>query len=110
MCTSCDIVKCLVNLYFLHTRIASVCFKVFDSDHDGLLSKTEFSQAVDVLLRIREENTPTNATKTTSSTVLEDHSLQASSATGEGGEERRAGNETQPQVIMVHSYSVKRKI
>lgn len=36
-----------------------VCFKVFDNDQDGYLSKDEISKMVDVMLFICEDNTPT---------------------------------------------------
>lgn len=34
-----------------------LCFKVFDVDGDGRLSRAEFLRAVELLLRVREENT-----------------------------------------------------
>lgn len=36
-----------------------VCFKVFDNDQDGYLSKDEISKMVDVMLFICEDNIPT---------------------------------------------------
>ena len=34
----------------------SVCFKVFDSDRDGVLSEEELKHMIDVLLFVRHEN------------------------------------------------------
>lgn len=34
----------------------SVCFRIFDSDEDGLLSKEELTRATSVLHRIKREN------------------------------------------------------
>ena len=34
-----------------------MCFKVFDVDGDGRLSRAEFLRAVELLLRVQEENT-----------------------------------------------------
>jgi len=42
-----------------------VCFKVFDNDQDGYLSKDEISKMVDVMLFICDDNVPTQNKATT---------------------------------------------
>lgn len=49
-----DCQLCLVN-YLTHFLL-TVCFKVFDTDHDGLLSKAELEQMVEAMLVARKEN------------------------------------------------------
>lgn len=36
----------------------SVCFKIFDLDHDGKLSQQELQEMIDNLVAIRMENKP----------------------------------------------------
>jgi hypothetical protein len=56
----------VLDLNFVHTVIldlssvcfvsSPVCFKVFDSDRDGVLSGEELQHMIDVLLFVRHEN------------------------------------------------------
>lgn len=46
-------------LNFLIIFFSLVCFKVFDNDQDGYLSKDEISKMVDVMLFICEDNIAT---------------------------------------------------
>lgn len=39
----------------------AVCFKVFDVNHDGKLCERELVQMVQALLRIRQENHPSDS-------------------------------------------------
>lgn len=44
-----------MNIFLLNL----VCFKVFDNDQDGFLSKDEISKMIDVMLFICEDNVAT---------------------------------------------------
>lgn len=47
-----------IHILILQFKIdCLVCFKVFDNDQDGYLSKDEISKMVDVMLFICEDNT-----------------------------------------------------
>lgn len=53
-----------------------MCFKVFDLDRDDLLSRQELTRAVELLLRIKDENTlqkPPPAVTSTPLAPREDH-------------------------------------
>jgi len=80
----------------------SVCFKIFDTDHDGQLSHSELRDMMSVMLHVRKENTtatadwssdvPTDLTATSSvDTVLADilstlkKSGDVTSGSGSGG-------------------------
>ena len=51
-------------MYFLNYRLpsyfvtifVSVCFKVFDSDHDGMLSRDDLISMLESMLAVRKEN------------------------------------------------------
>uniref|UniRef100_A0A8C8H0S9 ubiquitinyl hydrolase 1 n=1 Tax=Oncorhynchus tshawytscha TaxID=74940 RepID=A0A8C8H0S9_ONCTS len=40
----------------IHTSLSEVCFKVFDVDHDGLLSRKEITEMVGALLEVWKDN------------------------------------------------------
>lgn len=52
-------IVCTLLKYIFLKNFYLVCFKVFDNDQDGYLSKDEISQMVDVMLFICNDNIDT---------------------------------------------------
>lgn len=70
----------------LSPSFLAVCFMVFDEDRDGVLSRSEFTRAVTLLLKLRRENAPPADKRVQSGAETGDRSFEAGAGENEGSE------------------------